>query len=212
MDFQTAIKTCFNKYAVFEGRASRSEYWFFLLGTVLVAFAAGIIDTAIFGSSKKILSLIWNLITILPLLAAMVRRLHDTDRSGWLLLYYDIILVLFIGILVGIVALIPYKDASDGAIGIAIGIGAIGFIVASGIVIYFLSLPGTQGPNQYGDDPLVSASQDAGQVNYRASKTHEQNRTTTDNLALLERLYDLRQKAILTDAEFEQQKKRILAG
>jgi hypothetical protein len=105
---------------------------------------------------------------------------------------------------VEILASIRDKDVFDGAT----NFGAIGFIVATGIVIYFLSLPGTPGPNQYGDDPLVSASQVAGQV----SKTHEENRTRTDNLALLERLHELRRKAILTDAEFEQQKKRILSG
>jgi uncharacterized membrane protein YhaH (DUF805 family) len=54
MDFQTAIKTCFNKYAVFEGRASRSEYWFFIFGMFLVDLATSIIDDALFVSPKKI--------------------------------------------------------------------------------------------------------------------------------------------------------------
>jgi uncharacterized membrane protein YhaH (DUF805 family) len=204
MDFQTAIKTCFNKYAVFNGRASRSEFWFFILGIVIVSTGSRIIDVAIFGSANGFIYPIWGLITILPHFAATVRRLHDTGRSGWLLLFYYITLVTLI-VLTIIVAASPDNYAAAAIC--VIGLAGLGFLL-----IYFLSLPGTEGPNQYGDDPLVSASQDAGQVNYPASKTYEQNRTTTDNLALLERLYDLRQKGILTDAEFEQQKKRILGG
>jgi uncharacterized membrane protein YhaH (DUF805 family) len=205
MNFQTPIKTCFNKYAVFKGRASRSEFWFFQLGVFIVGLATALTDAALFNSAKPVLKPIWSLIIILPALAATVRRLHATGRNGWLLLCYHIALVtsIVIILMIEIDAAIPDKGVAE----------AIFFIGVAGLVfvmIYFLSLPGTRGPNQYGDDPLVSASQDAGQVNYRASKTHEQNRTRIDNLALLERLYDLRQKAILTDVEFEQQKKRIL--
>ncbi|MGH6812727.1 MAG: DUF805 domain-containing protein [Methylocella sp.] len=199
MDFQTAIKTCFNKYAIFKGRSSRSEYWFFLLGIVIVSLATGIIDAALFGSSKKVLNAIWNLMIVLPLLAVIVRRLHDLGRSGWLLLIYHITLVL-------LAILASMSDNNVAAAIAAIGVAGLVF------VIYFLSLPGDQGPNQYGEDPLVSASQDAGRVNYPGPKTREQNLSPTDNLALLERFYDLRQKGILTDAEFEWEKKRILGG
>jgi uncharacterized membrane protein YhaH (DUF805 family) len=158
-----AIKTCFNKYAVFNGRASRSEYWFFILGASLVGLATKIIDDTLFAPSEKILKPIWGLIIMLPTLAVAVRRLHDTDRSGWLLLYYHIILWGCVGIFIAILISSPDKDASYEAIGFIV-------VAALGFAIYFLSLPGTHGPNQYGDDPLVSASQDAGQVNYRAQK------------------------------------------
>ena len=49
MDLQTSIKTCFNKYAIFSGRASRSEFWWFFLFGILGGIIAGIIDVMIFG-------------------------------------------------------------------------------------------------------------------------------------------------------------------
>ena len=75
MTFTDSIKTCFNKYATFEGTASRSEYWWFLLFLVLGSLAANVIS--------ETLGALFSLATILPSIAAACRRLHDTDRSGW---------------------------------------------------------------------------------------------------------------------------------
>ncbi len=75
MTFQESIKTCFTKYATFDGRASRSEYWWFFLFLML-----GSLATAAIGDK---LSLLFSLATIVPSLAAAARRLHDTNRSGW---------------------------------------------------------------------------------------------------------------------------------
>lgn len=74
----------FKKYAVFSGRASRKEYWMFFLINVIIAFAIGIIE-GLTGSSDA-LSNIYSFATFLPSIAVGVRRLHDTDRSGWWLL------------------------------------------------------------------------------------------------------------------------------
>ena len=49
MNFQTSIKTCFNKFAIFSGRASRSEFWFFILFGTIGGIIATIIDVMIFG-------------------------------------------------------------------------------------------------------------------------------------------------------------------
>lgn len=78
MTFGQSIVTCFKKYATFEGRASRSEYWWFFLFNVLVSIGTNIISGT--------LSSVYSLATLLPLLAVGARRLHDTNRSGWLLL------------------------------------------------------------------------------------------------------------------------------
>lgn len=78
MTFQDAIKTCFAKYADFKGRALRSEYWWFWLFTVLVGLALSAVSEAVAG--------IFYLAVLLPSLAAAVRRLHDTGRTGWWLL------------------------------------------------------------------------------------------------------------------------------
>lgn len=82
MTFGESISTCFRKYAAFDGRASRSEYWWFVLFTFIASAATGIISEA--------LSALFSLAVLLPSLAVGARRLHDTDRSGWFLLLWFI--------------------------------------------------------------------------------------------------------------------------
>lgn len=78
------------KYAVFSGRARRKEYWFFVLFNILVSLLLGIIDglTGSFSHSAGIglLGGLYTLAVLIPSIAVSVRRLHDTDRSGWWLL------------------------------------------------------------------------------------------------------------------------------
>ena len=76
MDFQTAVKTCFSKYADFNGRASRSEYWWFVLAEVIVLIVASLIHQYVY--------FIAALGFLLPALAVGARRLHDIGKSGWL--------------------------------------------------------------------------------------------------------------------------------
>jgi uncharacterized membrane protein YhaH (DUF805 family) len=85
MDFGQAIKTCLNKYATFSGRAIRSEYWYFFLFLMIVNIVASVLDSTIFGD-MPVLYLIATLVLLVPSIAAGVRRLHDTDKSGWWLL------------------------------------------------------------------------------------------------------------------------------
>ena len=87
MNFQTSIKTCFNKYATFSGRASRSEYWFFALFGILGGIVAIIIDVMILGHSLDNeytpINSIFSLVYIIPSIAVTCRRLHDVNKSGW---------------------------------------------------------------------------------------------------------------------------------
>lgn len=78
------------KYADFSGRASRSEYWWFYLLIIIVYVVAMIIDSVI-GTDQAlgpygIVMAISMLALLIPSIAAAIRRLHDTDRSGWWLL------------------------------------------------------------------------------------------------------------------------------
>lgn len=87
MGFGEAIGSCLRSYARFSGRAGRGEYWWFQLfyaaGYVLLLVLASLVD----GAAPYVLLLVFVLGMVLPLLAAGVRRLHDTGRSGlWLLL------------------------------------------------------------------------------------------------------------------------------
>ncbi len=73
-------------YAVFTGRARRSEYWFFVLFNLIIAFVLGLIDGLLnlsIGKNTGVLGTIYSLAVFIPSVAVMVRRLHDTNRSGW---------------------------------------------------------------------------------------------------------------------------------
>lgn len=87
MKFTDAVKTCFTKYADFTGRASRSEYWWFVLFEVIVLIVAQIIHQYVYAIAA--------LGFLLPALAAGARRLHDIGKSGWFLLLGLIPLVNF---------------------------------------------------------------------------------------------------------------------
>jgi uncharacterized membrane protein YhaH (DUF805 family) len=75
LTFQEAIRVCLANYAIFDGRATRAEFWWFMLFVVLVVSALTYISEAL-GS-------VFLIAVLLPLLAAGARRLHDTGRSGW---------------------------------------------------------------------------------------------------------------------------------
>ncbi|MEH0846156.1 DUF805 domain-containing protein [Micromonospora sp. CPCC 205711] len=91
MSFTAAIRSVLTQYVGFTGRARRSEYWWFTLFNVLVGVAAAILDSVLgttLGSdgSTGVIGIIVSLALLLPALAVAVRRLHDTDRTGWWLL------------------------------------------------------------------------------------------------------------------------------
>jgi uncharacterized membrane protein YhaH (DUF805 family) len=89
MNFAQAISSGFSKYVQFGGRASRSEYWYWTLFSVLVSIVANIIDAKL---GMGIVSGIAGLALLLPGLAVSARRLHDIDRTfWWVLLAFTII-------------------------------------------------------------------------------------------------------------------------
>ena len=86
------------QYADFNGRASRTEFWMFVLFNFIFAVAANILDY-IFGS-YGVISIIYGLAMLIPGLAVSVRRLHDVNKSGWMILVSLIPVVGFIWLLV----------------------------------------------------------------------------------------------------------------
>ena len=73
------------KYVVFQGRARRKEYWMFFLFNLLISIGLGIVD-AFAGTTADgvgVLGALYALGVLLPSIAVSIRRLHDTDRSGW---------------------------------------------------------------------------------------------------------------------------------
>ena len=101
------------KYAVFSGRARRKEYWFFALFNLLASIVLSVIDyiTGSFDAAlgTGLLSGIYALAVLIPSLAVSVRRLHDTDHSGWWLL---IALIPLIGAIVLLVFVL--QDSKPG--------------------------------------------------------------------------------------------------
>ena len=99
MTFSESVLTCLKKYFVFEGRASRSEYWWFQL----IVSPSYFIST-VFENDIAYIFLGITLFTLIPAISAGVRRLHDTNRSGFFLL---ISFIPFIGGLILLFFLIP---------------------------------------------------------------------------------------------------------
>jgi len=91
MTFGTSVVTCFSKYVNFQGRASRSEFWWFALFNALVEICTFFLDKAK-GEDTLTISTIVGLILILPWFSAQARRLHDIDKSAWWLLLNIIVL------------------------------------------------------------------------------------------------------------------------
>ncbi len=100
MSFQEAVQSALiRKYADFQGRAARPEFWWFMLAIALATLVASILDEFVLRGGS-ILETLVGLGTVIPSLAVGARRLHDTDRSGWWLLLH---LLPLIGVIVLIV-------------------------------------------------------------------------------------------------------------
>ena len=84
-----ALKDGFNRFADFSGVSSRSQYWYFILGTTI----ASVIAQLAFGDFGGNLV---SIITLLPTIAVAIRRMHDVGKSGWFILIpiYNLVLVL----------------------------------------------------------------------------------------------------------------------
>ena len=124
MGFMDALTTVFrNKYATFSGRASRSEYWwaylgYFVIATVLQIFAiiGGIIliDAGELALLPTLIAIVGIVAMIIPTIAVSVRRMHDTGKSGWMLL---ILIIPCIGFILWIVWMVEDGQAHDNAYG-----------------------------------------------------------------------------------------------
>ena len=151
------------KYADFSGRAPRAEYWWFVLGIVIVGIILSIavavfarwvgfdrdlgIGKMVFGIYGPITVLFWVAL-IVPSIAVGVRRLHDTNRSGWW------ILLPVVPYAIGIITAGPAIMA--GGLGAGVGIAMlfmmIGLVWAI-VLLVFYCLAGTPGDNRYGPNP-----------------------------------------------------------
>lgn len=128
MRFGEAVKSFWSNYATFRGRSRRSEYWWIQLFLVITNLAVaaidlvlmnGDIDRFVANGGGGIVGLVWILVTIVPALAVLVRRLHDTGKSGWWALIGFVPLV---GGIVLLVFTVLDSDAGENKFGVSRGV------------------------------------------------------------------------------------------
>lgn len=157
----------FKRFFDFKGRSRRKEYWMYVLFVILVSIALMILDgllglggsttgnteltdssvAAAGAASGGWLTMIFSLVTLIPSLAVSVRRLHDTDRSGWWILLPVAPYVLGAALALGGVA-----GGGSAMAGIGLVLFGVALITAILLLVWYC-MPGTVGPNRFGEDP-----------------------------------------------------------
>jgi uncharacterized membrane protein YhaH (DUF805 family) len=106
------------KYAVFNGRARRKEYWYFFLFNMLISIVLGIVDVMVGSFDPEagigLLGGVYMLAVLIPGIAVTVRRLHDTGRTGW---WFLIVFVPLIGAIVLLIFMVLDSEAGDNEYG-----------------------------------------------------------------------------------------------
>ena len=172
MTFSESIKTCLSKYAKFSGRASRSEYWWFVLFIVLASAVLGIVDNKVFGvdpmtqTTNGVFGPLFSLATLLPLLAVGWRRMHDGGKPGWyLLLPMLVTFATFFFVMVGVMGFASMQNIGadpDMLRGPAAFLGMTGMVTAVIVqlilfvlLLWWLTRPSDTGTNAYGPPPTA---------------------------------------------------------
>jgi uncharacterized membrane protein YhaH (DUF805 family) len=166
------------RYADFSGRSRRMEYWMWVLFQVII-YVALVVLMMIFGGGMMMMAgdpssmmaaggivmilgglyFIWWLATLIPSIAVAVRRLHDTNRSGWWILAPVVPYVIaFVSMMGAATSGTQSGLAAGGVIGM---LSVLAAMVLGLTVLVFMFLEGTKGPNKYGPDPKGA---DTGQV------------------------------------------------
>lgn len=146
------------KYAVFSGRARRKEYWYFILFNLIVSILLHLVDVAIgkltgfyldAKSHSGLLQTLYGLAVLIPSLAVLVRRLHDTERSGWWVVW-PIILSITAAILLIAGSTLHMEQTFLMLLGLLLLLVVCGIYIA---IFIFTLLPSDPLPNEYGPDP-----------------------------------------------------------
>ena len=162
------------RYAEFSGRSRRKEYWMWILFLILANIVLSILDAVLgLGGSATtttssapgamgaagnlsggLLSGVFSLAVLVPNITVAVRRLHDTDHSGWWILLPIVPLVLaFGGVFAGAAA------ASVSSMMFA-GVAFLGVFITGLLLLVWYCTEGTRGPNRFGDDPKADLPAD----------------------------------------------------
>ena len=141
MEFRDAVKICLTKkYCSFKGRASRSEFWWFCLFTLILNMIVALVGLLLpaLGSIVSAVQALWLL---LPTVGVTTRRLHDRNLSGW----WQVL---------PLAAVLPaIAGAVLGADGLLVLAGSAAALASLGLLVVY-ALKGTSGSNRFGSDPL----------------------------------------------------------
>jgi len=180
MGLVASVKTCLRKYVTFRGRATKAEFWYFILFLILGFIALTVLNSLIFGPeiterpvlnadgdvigrnvnyayNSGIFGTIFGLLVLLPWLAVTWRRMHDSDRRGFLpflsLFLWVITLILIIAVPMGFgtfwetlstYGVVRVQNTSGAAFAI------VAFFGALLLNLYWLTRPSTEGTNRFG--------------------------------------------------------------
>lgn len=162
-----AYKLYWKKAFVMKGRARRKEYWSAVLFNALISFGlsiiGSIIDMAIGNNNPEsltnvsdILTGLFSLAVFIPTFTITARRLQDIKINGWwtLLPHLYGVVILILGIVL-VVSLSASQSIEDALVGLGIGmlLAFLGYLVVLLVFFIFSVIPGTIGPNKYGEDP-----------------------------------------------------------
>lgn len=166
--------TPLKKYAQFSGRAPRAEFWWFFLFLTILYLVMSFVFIGSIGSLAQseaepsagmlpalgggmiLIGLFW-LAVIIPTIAVQVRRLHDTNRSGWWLGAFYLLYAVYLAMLfasIGSAAMDPTAAAQPnmGTFGMTMILGLIMLVYVIVLLVFYI-LPGTKGDNRFGPDP-----------------------------------------------------------
>jgi len=181
MTFPKAVSTCFQKYITFQGRAPRSEYWYFTLFGAILATVAKIIEITadlppLDPNSKNSLLVVLTIVLIFPaMISVTVRRLHDLNRSGWWL-WLHVIPIL------GLIVLLSWYCQE-----------------------------GTDGDNRFGSDPLHEGIIHSKAFAQGETSPSQSPRPVVASISEeLAKLAKLRTDGVLTDHEFSRLKDKLI--
>ena len=190
MSLGQAVKQCLRKYASFSGRATRAEFWWWVLVSNLVVVGVTIVDGALSAFLVSLgipfvspLGILLAIGIFLPSLAVAVRRLHDIGKSGWwLLVWYVTYLVASLTLLVSLVVVFvllllgetggsefaeSVLESGEVALFILLGLACLALAAMLAVVAWSLVWLVRQGegfPNRYGEDPRALNVEEMGQV------------------------------------------------
>ncbi len=157
MSFGDAIGECFFNYANFKGRAARAEYWWWALFATVVLMIGAALDYLIFhGWETGPFYLVLALASFLPSLSVTVRRLHDTNRSGWWILLPFAGVALFIVGFIAALTVNPFNPFSGAGL-VYVAVPTIVWLALTILLIVWMVLPSNPGNNRYGPNRYAGA-------------------------------------------------------